>query len=678
MLRFFGSRKSPSSPTADSDADSSSCWNSDEPFSIDAASYATISCTDGTGSTVLSAPHDDAPPAHIQQRSERRKKEETSQLSEATEPICNSRPVQVKEVNYDTECTQLFRLIQNQDWEEAAACAKADPTQIETWVYRKELSHPDKLRWRLLPIHAMCVFLAPESLMELLLDNYPKAASMEDDQGMLPVHLACRNGSNKGVVKILLDAYPEGLHATDRKGRTPLELTKASSNFNKEGIIITLERFAEALEAQRKLKEGNVAQQEAKKKGPQEVDYENRTTLVKHIVKWDWKAVIKRALKHPEEASTWISTKGVNGVVRFLPVHKACVLNPPVEVVEALISAYPDGAKSYDQDGWLPLHCAAYYCASESITTLLIQANPAACKAKDEEGRLPLHYACMKGSSREIVEKLVNACPKSAQLKDDEGLTALHLACGNGCSSEVLEILISACSKSAQSRDDQGRIPLHHLCCNSEVNEDNAEHMVRILLKAFKSGVSVQDDQGKLPMHYACENRNVGKAALSLLFTAYPKAIDVKDGYGYTPITTAQAFCNDMDVLLENLSLKEKHSMSGSVVNTATSNDSRENDENCGGKANIPQEARQAGSPLKQHKEGVEIGQEDVFCSPQTLCKKDVDKELVSRLKHLENVLASFGQAMKEMQSKLERGEDPRLLLASFSSESNKLISEAM
>jgi ankyrin repeat protein len=68
-----------------------------------------------------------------------------------------------------------------------------------------------------------------------------------------------------------------------------------------------------------------------------------------------------------------------------------------------------------------------------------------------------------------------------------------------------------------------------------------------MLLKAFKSAVTVQDDQGKLPMHYACENRNIGKVALSLLYAAYPKAVEVEDGFGYTPITTAQAFGNNSD-----------------------------------------------------------------------------------------------------------------------------------
>ena len=39
-----------------------------------------------------------------------------------------------------------------------------------------------------IPFYSMYVFITPEFLMELLLENHPKAASMTDDQGMRPIH----------------------------------------------------------------------------------------------------------------------------------------------------------------------------------------------------------------------------------------------------------------------------------------------------------------------------------------------------------------------------------------------------------------------------------------------------------------------------------------------------------
>eukprot|EP00957_Ditylum_brightwellii_P186075 14167452-Ditylum_brightwellii.AAC.1 len=103
-----------------------------------------------------------------------------------------------------------------------------------------------------------------------------------------------------------------------------------------------------------------------------EVDYEHRTVLFRLVLKKDWTGAISRSSSFPEEASTWIVTKGFNGNLRFLPLHKACVLQPHETVVESLIASYPEGAKSRDQDGWLPLHCACFYGAAHSVVDALL------------------------------------------------------------------------------------------------------------------------------------------------------------------------------------------------------------------------------------------------------------------------------------------------------------------
>jgi len=526
------------------------------------------------------------------------------------------------EVDYDKECTELFHLIQDKNWDGAAECAKANPEQIKTWVFRKEPENPTKLRWRLLPIHAMCVFLSPESLMDLLLDNFPKAASMRDDQGMLPIHLACRNGSSKGVVKALLEAYPEGLKAIDRKKRTPLDLAKAYSNFNKEGIILTLERFSQNLKPvviqSNEPAKTNIGKAVAGLK-ENEVDYEHRTTLLRQIVKRDWKSVVLRAQRYPKEVGTWTVTRGVSGDVRFLPIHKACVLKPPSYVIEALVKAFPEGPSAKDQDGWLAIHCAAFYSASDAVITVLLNANPSGSKLKDEEGRLALHYACMKGLPLEVVEALLRSYPKSAQLKDDEGHTPLHMACANIAPLQVVQALIEISPKCAQQRDDQGRIPLHHVCSNGELDVNDVKSMVQLLLQVFPVGASIRDDSGKLPLHYACENGNVAQGAIPLLISAYPQGAHEKDGFGYTPFNTAKALEKEgVTNVLESLMSPN------AVVNTASKPESTW--------------TNSAGN-------------------------KENDEVLATRLSQLETTFYGFGQAMHDIQSKLHSGEDPKIIL---------------
>jgi len=108
--------------------------------------------------------------------------------------------VECPEADYDDGATSLYRFIENKDWDRALTRIETHPRDCRTWVSRREYSANggankvgnDKTRWRLLPIHAVCIFRAPLALIEALLEAFPEGAQMKDDQGMLPVHLACR------------------------------------------------------------------------------------------------------------------------------------------------------------------------------------------------------------------------------------------------------------------------------------------------------------------------------------------------------------------------------------------------------------------------------------------------------------------------------------------------------
>ena len=46
------------------------------------------------------------------------------------------------------------------------------------------------------------------------------------------------------------------------------------------------------------------------------------------------------------------------GLVGQLPLHNACHKRANIEVVKALLKAFPQAAEKADADGWLPLHNA--------------------------------------------------------------------------------------------------------------------------------------------------------------------------------------------------------------------------------------------------------------------------------------------------------------------------------
>jgi len=450
------------------------------------------------------------------------------------------------EVDYDEGPTELYQLIEGKDWDAALSRLEVAPAEAKTWVSRKEPT-TGRTRWRLLPLHATCIFRSPLALIEALIDTYKDGPQMKDDQGMLPVHLACRNGASKGVVLTLLNSFPDSIKVRDRKGRLPVDLVISSSSANKEAVLSAIRRFQSDYESGALAQMGvHHAKSEITgmtvglnpKAHSNEVDYEHRTVLFRLVLKKDWKAAANRANTFPDEASTWIVTKGFNGNLRFLPLHKACVLQPPLSFVETLLHAYPDGARSADQDGWLPIHCACFYGATETVINAILIANPKGAQSKDEDGRLPLHYACLKGAAQGVVDVLVGAFPKGAMSKDDEGRLPLHHACSKGASEGVIDALLKASPKGAQSKDDQGRLPLHHAC-----RKNASERIIRTLLRVYPRAAQIKDDQDKLPIHYGCQN-GATPSVINLLLTTYPESINVKNGFGYTPLAEAKALEN--------------------------------------------------------------------------------------------------------------------------------------
>lgn len=457
------------------------------------------------------------------------------------------------EADYDRGATALYRSIENKDWDAALQRVDIAPEEARTWVSRRD-HDTNKTRWRLLPLHAVCIFRAPLALMEALIEAYPEGPQMKDDQGMLPVHLACRNGASKGVVLTLLRSFPESLFVLDRKRRSLQDLIESSNSVNKEVVLEALKKF------EKETRNGNFSARNDTparhlSKQVNEVDYENRTTLFRHILKKDWKAAAKRADAFPEESATWIVTKGFNGNLRFLPLHKACVLNPPESIITALLEAYKQGSEDKDQDGWLPVHCACFYGASESVINALLIANPRGAHAKDDEGRLPLHYACLKGSSQGVIDVLLATYAKGAMSKDDEGRLPIHHACSKGAPENIIDALLKASPKGAQSKDDQGRLPLHHAC-----RKNASERVIRTLLRVYPRAAQVKDDQDKLPIHYACQH-GASVNVIGFLLTTFPESINAKNGFGSTPLDEAKALDSPkMDAVVKVLTkFKKEH-----------------------------------------------------------------------------------------------------------------------
>jgi hypothetical protein len=152
-----------------------------------------------------------------------------------------------------------------------------------------------------------------------------------------------------------------------------------------------------------------------------EVDFDiNPTGVYLAVHTKQWNLASERVKLFPYEASTWVvryfnnassaeqsmtdtvamasPRSGVftmnatnNNVVRWrmLPLHASLLFGGPVELVRALVKAYPAACRMQDDQGMLPLHVAFRFSASEEIVVLLLDAYPEAIEQVDHKGRLP-------------------------------------------------------------------------------------------------------------------------------------------------------------------------------------------------------------------------------------------------------------------------------------------------
>jgi len=176
------------------------------------------------------------------------------------------------------------------------------------------------------------------------------------------------------------------------------------------------------------------------------VDYdENVTGLYEHIGNSNWEAATKRCEQYPTEAATWVvryqrdahGNKLINPTTnthevlwRFLPIHSACALNPPISFLSTLLKANTNSTRTLDDQGMLPLHYACGAKCTREVLYLLLMSFPQAALKEDPNGMLPLHYLSQWGPSEEGVIDMVCVATgyKVGTCKDGDGNTCEDLA----------------------------------------------------------------------------------------------------------------------------------------------------------------------------------------------------------------------------------------------------------
>jgi hypothetical protein len=95
----------------------------------------------------------------------------------------------------------------------------------------------------------------------------------------------------------------------------------------------------------------------------QELDFDaNPSQLYLLLQQRNWDGAVQRIETHREETTHWVSRKEVDGKLRWrlLPIHGAIIFAAPLNVLAALIKAYPDGVSARDDQGKFDGFCQAF------------------------------------------------------------------------------------------------------------------------------------------------------------------------------------------------------------------------------------------------------------------------------------------------------------------------------
>jgi hypothetical protein len=119
----------------------------------------------------------------------------------------------------------------------------------------------------------------------------------------------------------------------------------------------------------------------------------NDSTVYRLILEKSWNAVVEQCRVAPEEAKQWIMQESDNDSWRRLPLHEACIRQATINVVRALVDAYPFAAQCLDHSARLPLHHACFHGCSIEVIRLLVGVYPSGLVKKDVFGKTPLVLA---------------------------------------------------------------------------------------------------------------------------------------------------------------------------------------------------------------------------------------------------------------------------------------------
>jgi ankyrin repeat protein len=348
----------------------------------------------------------------------------------------------IAEQRQKRELPPLFWYMELGEWEKASDRVRRHPREVKTWATLRTKNNTDEPAplpssasiasyatkassssgTKRLALHHACFKLrtagscpvaskASEDpyvqvcrFILMLLRLYPEAAGQRESRhGCLPLHLAC-------FASCAPRADDDTLHNNSNHSRnatSPSAIAKApvarpnmiARRIASDATSATTDTNLSAVHAEETYT-GNMADKQIRRDHTVHVDPNVSVSTKKHLLissKREEMAVqVLNALLDAYPKAIRTDSEGGR-----LPLHTACAGRATPRVIATLVTAYPSAARHRNKDGFLPLHLTAHWgVAHPNVVVTLLKAYPDATVGRNRWERTPLEEAlCMAGEN---------------------------------------------------------------------------------------------------------------------------------------------------------------------------------------------------------------------------------------------------------------------------------------
>lgn len=343
-------------------------------------------------------------------------------LAETPEPSASS----TNRSSSRKDLPPLFWFMETGDWEKAVERIHRHPKEVKTWATMRTKtassmsedgngasnpSIPTSTTTKRLALHHACFKLRaagatpPRSkddpfvevcrFILLLIKLYPEAAQKRETRhGCLPLHLAA-------FASCAPRDSDENNHAVDtsvvaptmlQSGPRPVAIRQSSDSTNDTqqtnmSAVHAEEIYTGAM--------SDIRMRPTTKENPN-VSVSMRATTGYSAKREEMLVQVINALLDAYPKASRVDSEGGR-----LPLHTACAGRATPRVISTLITAYPAAARQRNKDGFLPLHLSAHWGVSHiAVAVQLLKVYPDATVGRNRWERTPLEEAlCMAGEN---------------------------------------------------------------------------------------------------------------------------------------------------------------------------------------------------------------------------------------------------------------------------------------